>query len=147
MKPEIRTAVRWFLILLYFAAGVVHLVNPAVFLRIMPGWVAAPGFVIHATGVAEIAGAIALAQPFSPAFRKTAGFSLAAYALCVWPANINHLLIDAASPDGGWGLAYHIPRMIMQPVLIWAALWASGAIEWPSRTESHERNTPYGEAN
>lgn len=147
MKPEIRTVVRWFLILLYFAAGVVHLVNPAVFLRIMPYWVAAPGFVIHATGVAEIAGAIALAQPFSSAFRKAAGICFAAYALCVWPANIHHLLIDTASPDGGWGLAYHIPRMIMQPVLIWAALWASGAIEWPWRLAIPNRKDPYGEAN
>lgn len=133
MKPQVRASVRWFLILLYFAAGVVHLVNPAVFLMIMPRWVAAPGFVIHATGVAEIAGAIALAQPFSSLLRKIAGACLAAYALCVWPANINHLLIDMALPGSGWGLAYHIPRMFLQPVLIWAALWASGAIEWPFR--------------
>ncbi|RYG31968.1 MAG: hypothetical protein EON93_12055 [Burkholderiales bacterium] len=124
----------------------VHLVNPAVFLRIMPGWVAAPDFVIHATGLAEIAGAAALAQPFSSALRKAAGCCLAVYALCVWPANINHLLIDAATPGGGWGWAYHIPRMILQPVLIWAALWASGAIDWPWRSARSKRDNPSGES-
>ena len=41
--------------------------------------------------------------------RKAAGAALAAYALCVWPANVNHMLIDMARPDHGWGLAYHLP--------------------------------------
>ena len=129
-----RTATRWFLILLYFGAGVVHLARPAPFIGITPGWVPFPAAVIAATGVAEIAGAIALAQPVSTALRKLGGICLAAYALCVWPANINHMMIDLASRDGGLGLAYHVPRMFAQPLLIWAALWASGAIEWPWRS-------------
>ena len=32
---------------------------------------------------------------------------------------------------GGLGLGYHIPRMFAQPVIIWAALWASRVIDWP----------------
>jgi uncharacterized membrane protein len=121
----IRTILRWALALFYFAAGVVHLVAPAPFLTITPAWVPAPEAVVLLTGVAEILGAIGLVQPFSKPLRRAAGCGLALYALCVWPANINHLLIDMAKADGGLGLAYHVPRMLAQPVIIWLAWWVS----------------------
>ena len=57
--------------------------------------------------------------------RAAAGWGLALYALCVWPANINHFIMDMARPDGGLGLAYHVPRMIAQPVIIWLAILVS----------------------
>lgn len=120
-----RTILRWVLAAFYFAAGVVHLVAPAPFLAIMPAWVPAPEAVVLWTGVAEILGAIGLVQPFSKPLRRAAGWGLAAYALCVWPANINHFIIDMAKADGGLGLAYHIPRMFAQPVIIWLAWWVS----------------------
>lgn len=53
--------------------------------------------------------------------------------MCVWPANFEHLLIDRASPDGGLGLAYHVPRLAAQPLIVWLALWTGGVIEWPLR--------------
>ena len=90
-----------------------------------------PGTTIALTGLAELAGAVALVQPWNGTLRKAAGWGLAGYALCVWPANVNHMLLDLARPNGGWGLAYHVPRLALQPLLIWAALWASGAIRWP----------------
>ncbi|GAB4479078.1 DoxX family protein [Erythrobacter tepidarius] len=120
-----RTALRWLLATFYLVAGVIHLVRPAPFLAIMPAWVPAPEAVVLWTGVAEILGAIGLVQPFSPPLRRAAGWGLALYALCVWPANINHFIIDMARDDGGLGLAYHVPRMIAQPVIIWLALWVS----------------------
>jgi uncharacterized membrane protein len=129
----IRTALRWLLALFYGAAGVIHLANPAPFLTIMPTWVPAPALVVLLTGIAEIAGAIGLVQPWSPPLRRAAGWGLAAYALCVWPANFQHLLNDLARPDGGLGLGYHVPRLAFQPVLIWLALWVSGATDWPWR--------------
>ena len=62
-----------------------------------------------------------------PALRRAGGIGLALYALCVWPANVNHMLIDLARTDGGGlPLAYHLPRLAAQPLLIWAALWAAG---------------------
>ena len=130
--PRWRMVARGFLVLLYALAGYVHLTNPAPFLKITPGWVPNAPLVIALTGWCELAGALALAQPWSPALRRLAGWSLAAYALCVWPANINHLLIDMARADHGLGWAYHGPRMVLQPVLIWLALWASGAVDWPT---------------
>ncbi len=122
-----RRVVRWLLIALYGAAGVLHLAMPAPFLGIMPDWVPHAPLIVALTGVAELAGAAGLAQPWSDRLRRAAGWALAAYALCVWPANVQHLLIDMAKPDHGLGWAYHGPRMLLQPVLIWAALWCSGA--------------------
>ncbi len=127
----IRTALRWLLALFYGAAGYFHLANPAPFLTIMPPWVPAPELVVTLTGLAELAGAAGLIQPWSLALRRAAGWGLAIYALCVWPANVQHLLNDLARPDGGLGLGYHVPRLAAQPLLIWLALWVSGATNWP----------------
>ena len=84
-----------------------------------------PELVIAVTGAAEIAGALALAQPWSPALRRAAGIGLALYALCVFPANIHHMLMDMARDQPRLGWAYHGPRMLLQPLLIWLALWSS----------------------
>jgi len=124
----IRAVLRWVLAALYLLAGVIHLVNPAPFLTITPAWVPFPEAVVLFTGVAEILGAIGLVQPFSLPLRRAAGWGLAAYALCVWPANINHFIMDMARADGGLGLAYHVPRRFAQPLIIWLALWVGECI-------------------
>ncbi len=120
----IRAVARVVLAAFYAFAGYMHIVSPDVFLSIMPEMVPFPEQVVLWTGVAEILGAIALLQPFSISLRRAGGIGLALYALCVWPANINHFALDMARPDGGLGLAYHVPRMIAQPLIIWWALWA-----------------------
>lgn len=135
----IRTVLRWLLAVFYGYAGYAHIASPAPFLQIMPPMVPWPEQVVLWTGVAEIMGALALAQPFSLPLRKAGAIGLALYALCVWPANINHMMMDIASPDGGFGLAYHIPRMIAQPLIIWLALWTGGVwtggvVKWPFRS-------------
>lgn len=127
----VRKILRVALALFYALAGYAHLANPEPFLKIMPGVVPWPEQVVLWTGVAELAGALGLLQPFSRRAQQAAGIGLAAYALCVWPANINHFALDMARENGGLGLGYHIPRMIAQPVLIWLALWASEATDWP----------------
>lgn len=124
----IRSALRYLLAVFYFVAGVIHLVKPEPFLTIMPGWVPAPLAVVLLTGLAEILGAIALVQPWSLPLRRAGGWGLALYALCVWPANINHFILDMAKADGGLGLGYHVPRMFAQPVIIWLALWVGGCL-------------------
>lgn len=130
---RVRRAARWVLALFYAFAGVMHLVRPEPFLSIMPGWVPWPGAMVLWTGVAELLGAAGLLQPWVPAARKWAGIGLALYALCVWPANIHHFALDMAKESGGLGLVYHVPRMAAQPILIWLALWVSGATRWPLR--------------
>lgn len=115
--------ISWILSVFYFAAGVLHILLPAPFLRIMPGWVLFPEFVLFATGLCEIAGAIGLQLP---RWRRAAGMGLALYAICVFPANINHAIMDLSSGTGlGWW--YHVPRFFLQPVLVWLAWVASQA--------------------
>jgi len=118
------------LALAFGAAGVLHLRSPEPFLTITPGWVPWPETVIQLTGVAEIAGAVGL---LIPRLRRAAGIGLALYAVCVFPANIKHA-IDQLSAGGvplGWG--YHGPRLLFQPVIVWWALWAGEATDWPFR--------------
>lgn len=114
--------------MLYLIAGLAHLARPAGFVAITPHWVPWAPQVVAFTGMAELAGTIGL---HIPPMRHAAGVGLALYALCVWPANLNHALNDI--PLGGVHLGwwYHAPRLALQPVIIWWALWASGATDWP----------------
>lgn len=129
----IRTLLRLLLAFLYLIAGVLHIVAPGPFLSIMPGGVPYPDAIVFLTGAAEILGAIALAQGWSLRLRRAGTIGLALYAVCVFPANINHFALDMARPDNGLGLAYHIPRMIAQPIIVWWALWVGGVTDWPFR--------------
>ena len=132
-----RAVLRWLLALFYSVAGYFHLAQPAPFLRIVPDWVPRPEAVVLGTGIAELLGAAALAQPWSKRLRPAGAIGLALYALCVWPANINHFTMDMARPDHGWSLAYHVPRMLAQPLIVWLALWTGGVTDWPWRSKGH----------
>ena len=123
-----RRIARWVLALAYMVVGIAHLRSPGGFIAITPGWVPFPATVIFLTGLAELAGAAGL---MVPALRKAAGIGLALYALCVWPANINHAVHDIASGGVHPGWAYHGPRRALQPVIIWWALWVAHVTDWP----------------
>jgi uncharacterized membrane protein len=86
--------------------------------------------VVLLTGSCEIAGSIALA---GTRLRRLAGIMLALYAVCVLPANVKHAIYGihlAPAPDSWW---YHGPRLALQPVLAWWALFCAGVIDWPLR--------------
>ena len=123
-----RLILKWLLAALYMLAGIAHVAWPAPFLTIMPTWVPMPELVIFVTGVCEIAGALGLLRP---AIARSAGIGLALYAVAVFPANIKHAMMDMATDHPTLGLWYHIPRFALQPVLVWAALFASSVIDWP----------------
>ena len=122
---------RLVLALAYLVAGIAHIIAPGGFEKITPNWVPSPHFVVLATGVCEIAGAVALL--FVPSLRRAAGIALALYAVCVVPANINHAVNSIAL--GGTTLSwwYHGPRLALQPVIVWWALWAAQVTDWPFR--------------
>jgi uncharacterized membrane protein len=124
----IRTALRLLLALAYGFAGYKHITAPTGFLAITPPWVPFPEAVVYWTGIAEIAGAIGL---LVPRLMVAAGVGLALYALCVWPANIYHALYDIPVGGSHQSWWYHGPRLTLQPLIIWWALWASHAIDWP----------------
>ena len=123
---NLRSALRLLLALIYLAAGVFHLLIPDTFLTITPHWVPFPRDVILGTGLCEIAGAIGL---LSYRLRRTAGIALAAYAFCVFPANIKHAIDSLPTGHPGW--LYHGPRLVFQPVFVWWALLAGDVVDWP----------------
>jgi uncharacterized membrane protein len=126
-----RLVARALLGLIYVVAGVAHIRSPGGFVQITPGWVPWPEQIVLLTGVAEIAGAVALI--FIPSLRRAAGIGLALYAVCVFPANINHAINDIAVGGADLSWAYHGPRLLFQPVFVWWALWAGAVIDWPFR--------------
>ncbi len=118
---------------LYLLAGIAHIRSPDGFLRITPDWVPYPDLVVLLTGIAEIAGAIGLMIPprLIPYIRYASGIGLALYALCVYPANINHAINNIAIGGEAASWLYHGPRLALQPVFVWWALIAGGVINWP----------------
>lgn len=129
IRPTVaRPVVRALLAAAFLVAGILHLRFPGPLLTITPSWVAYAPQVIALTGLAEIAGAAGLMMP---RVRRAAGVGLALYSVCVFPANIQHAIVDLglAQPVLGW--AYHGPRLLFQPVIVWACLWAATVIDWP----------------
>jgi uncharacterized membrane protein len=133
IHPGARLVMRWIMITFYMVAGIAHLALTDKFLLIVPNWVPFPRAVVLLTGVCEIAGGIALA---STRFRRLAGIMLALYAVCVFPANIKHAIDGIHLPPVPDGWLYHGPRLALQPVLVWWALFCAGVIDWPFRTKS-----------
>lgn len=124
----VRAAMRWAIALFYTAAGLAHLIAPDKLLSITPSWVPYPLQVVLLTGIFEILVSIALV---TKPLRWWAGVAMAVYALCVWPANFKHAMdaIDLPYVSSSW--LYHGPRLALQPVIIWWALYAARGIDWP----------------
>jgi uncharacterized membrane protein len=132
-RPDKRGWMRWIIATVYVAAGVMHLAAPDKLLLITPSWVPLAPEVIFLTGIFEfVASAALLTRPF----RFWAGVSMAAYAICVWPANFKHALYGIELPYISNSWLYHGPRLMLQPVIIWWALYSAGVIDWPFRQGS-----------
>ncbi|NIK49850.1 DoxX family protein [Variibacter gotjawalensis] len=125
-----RIILRWVLAIFFFLGGVLHLVFAEKVLLITPAWVPYPSQVIWLTGLFEFAAAIGLLFERS---RAICGLLLAAYALAVWPANFHHAFTHFDPPVITNSWAYHAPRLALQPVIIWAALFCAGWVSWPLR--------------
>lgn len=128
--PDGYRGLRVGLSLFYGLAGLLHLALPAPFLTITPGWVPYPEQVIALTGVCEILGALGL---WHRRTERLAALGLALYAVCVYPANIKHAIDGLTADDATWlAWLYHVPRLALQPVLVWLPLLAAGTVRWPS---------------
>lgn len=137
-RPHIRTAARIVLATVFLGAGVLHLMVPGPFVRITPHWVSDPALVVALTGIAEVLGAAGL---MIPRLRVVAGWALALYCVCVYPANIQHA-VNSLTTGAGLGWAYHGPRLLFQPVVVWWCLWASTAIDWPFKRSQAAARVP-----
>jgi uncharacterized membrane protein len=127
-NDQTRRWMRWIMAIFYFVAGIIHLRTPEAFLPIVPDWVPAPREVILFTGMCEVVGALALV---TRSLRWWAGVMLALYAACVFPANIKHAVDNIQLPQFPTSWWYHAPRLALQPVIIWWALYCAQVISWP----------------
>jgi uncharacterized membrane protein len=113
----------------FLAAGfVLHFRATDKLVAITPDWVPFPREVVLATGVLELILAVAL---LVPRFRKVSGIVISIYVIAVWPANFKHAFEHIAAPpipDSWW---YHAPRLALQPVIAWWALFATRVVDWP----------------
>ena len=123
-----RNILRWMLAAAYLAAGILHIAIPAPFLGITPAWVPFPREIILFTGLCELVGAVGL---MTTRFRWWAGVMLAAYAVCVYPANVKHAIDQVLVAHEFGSLWYHVPRLLFQPVVVWWALFAGRVTDWP----------------
>jgi uncharacterized membrane protein len=123
---KLRTVMRLLMAAFFIGGFVLHLTAVDALVAITPDWVPFPRAVVFVTGVAELAGAVGL---LVPCLRWWAGLCLALYILAVWPANIKqafeHIVLPPI-PDSWW---YHGPRLALQPVLAWWALFCAGVID------------------
>lgn len=79
-------------------AGAMHFIRPGFYLQMMPPWLPAHDFMNAASGVAEIAGGLALMAPDSRV-RRLGGWWTIATLIAVYPANIHMAFNPADYPD------------------------------------------------
>ena len=139
--PALRTAtarMRVALAAMFTLTGVSHFAATESFLLMVPEFLPLRREAIYLSGVAELAGAAGL---LVPQLRRAAGLGLAALLVAVVPANINVALNNVqvdlvpSSPVYQWG------RILMQPLLVWFVVWASGLAH---RTPRNETVAPAG---
>ena len=106
----------------YTAAGFLHFLRPAMYMKIMPPYVPWHGAMVYLSGAAEIAGGLGLLIPM---VRRAAAIGLIALLIAVFPANIYMATNPVEAGAGGlppvalWG------RLLLQPLFIWWLWWCT----------------------
>lgn len=123
-----RLVVRILLAALFLLAGTVHLLDPNLFMPIMPPWVPAPLAAIVISGLCEGAGGLGLLMP-NARLQRAAGWGLLLLLLAVFPANIHmaaaHIRVHGV-PSADWMSWARLP---LQPILMLIVSWSCGI--WP----------------
>jgi uncharacterized membrane protein len=133
MTVSVRAIMRIVIAAFLLFGFVLHVRATDKLVAITPDWVPFPREVVLATGILELVLAAAL---LVPSLRKASGILIALYVLAVWPANIKHAfdpVVVPPIPDSWW---YHAPRLALQPVIAWWALFAARVVDWPFRRTS-----------
>jgi uncharacterized membrane protein len=107
------------LAIVFISAGVMHFLNPALFVRIIPTWISHGLALVYISGVFEILGGLAVLIPRT---RRLAGLGLIALLIAVFPANI-HMALHSEDFANIPTLALWL-RLPLQFVII-AWVWSS----------------------
>ncbi len=105
---------RWALAAIFLTGGVMHLVKPAIYRPVMPGWLPAHDALIVVSGIAEIAGGAGL---LARRTRRAAGAGLILLLVAVFPANVE-MLRAYRGQSSAWATLLWL-RLPLQGVLIW----------------------------
>lgn len=100
---------------LFIVAGTLHFVIPRAYRRIMPPYIPAPEAMVAASGVAEIAGGVAMLHPRT---RRLGGLWLIATLIAVFPANVHMALHPEEFPGIPGGAVSLWARLPFQAVFI-----------------------------
>jgi len=117
----VKRVLLWVMALFYFSAGVMHFVNAAFFIRIVPDYLPWHAALVYVSGVCEIGlGVLVLI----PATREFAAWGIIALLIAVFPANVNMLVhripLREGTPPDMVALWLRLP---LQGVLIAWAWW------------------------
>jgi uncharacterized membrane protein len=123
MRDHVRTLTRWALAVLMLVAGVGHLAATDEFLGQTPTWLPFREALVWISGPIEIALAVALVA--WPGRRREVGWALATFFVLVFPGNV-HQALNGTDTFGLDTDAERWVRLVFQPLLIVAALWATG---------------------
>ena len=104
----------WVIVTVFNVSGIVHLVNPAAFLWLMPPFLPFPIALIMISGVAELVAALLIVIK-----SKYARYLAVAVLLAVWPANW-WFAIDAISNNPDMALLAWLRLPLQLPLLWWA---------------------------
>ena len=106
----------------FVVAGLLHFLKPSFYLAIMPPWLPAHRELVYASGVAEIAGGLALLHRRT---RRAGGWWLIATLLAVFPANVHMALNAEDFPQIPGGQAALVARLPVQALFV---LWVVAAM-------------------
>ncbi len=133
-----RTAALWILAAFFVVAGLNHFLNPDPYLAMMPPYLPWPTGLIVVSGIAEIAGGLAI---LFAKVRRLAGWGLIALLVAVFPANVQvalHGWPGVQIPQ--WALWARLP---LQGVLIAWVYWVCLAM----RPQNEPRNLSFVDKN
>ena len=102
------------LLFLFTASG--HFVQTQPMVLMLPEWVPAREALVHATGVLEIAIALAF---FVPRWRRAAGWAAAAVLVAFFPANVYAAFQQVPMGGHAWGPVYLLIRGPLQLIILW----------------------------
>lgn len=117
------------LLFLFTAAG--HFLQTGPMVQMLPSWVPARELLVYATGVLEIAIAIAL---FFQRSRRAGAWAAAAALVAFFPANVYAALQHAPMGGHAWGPVYLLVRAPLQLFILWW-IW-SMVLRSPGRVQA-----------
>jgi uncharacterized membrane protein len=117
---------RALLAIFFIAAGIMHFVIPAAYIRIVPPLLPAPALLVTLSGIAEILGGIGLLVPLT---QRAAAWGLVLLLVAVFPANIYMAVAHVPAPGilgQSWAQWLRLPLQI--PLIVWALRYTRQAL-------------------